>query len=57
VKRLGRLGSTRRVLQFVDGASCEVEDNEALAAMLAGHAVAPSRVSDGNAAGGLRSRP
>ena len=39
------LGSTRRVLQFVDGASCEVEDNEALAAMLAGHAVAPSRVS------------
>jgi len=39
------LGSTRRVLQFVDGASCEVEDNEALAAMLAGHVVAPSRVS------------
>ena len=39
------LGSTRRVLQFVDGASCEVADNEAFAAMLAGHGVAPSRVS------------
>jgi Zn-dependent protease with chaperone function len=39
------LGSTRRVLQFVDGASCEVADNEAFANMLAGHGVAPSRVS------------
>jgi Zn-dependent protease with chaperone function len=39
------LGSTRRVLQFVDGASCEVADNEAFATMLAGHGVAPSRVS------------
>lgn len=39
------LGSTRRVLQFVDGASCEVADNDALAAMLAGQGVAPSRVS------------
>lgn len=39
------LGSTRRVLQFVDGASCEVSDNDAFAAMLAGQGVAPSRVS------------
>ena len=39
------LGSTRRVLQFVDGASCEVADNEAFATMLAGHGAAPSRVS------------
>ena len=39
------LGSTLRVLQFVDGASCEVADNDAFATMLAGHGVAPSRVS------------
>jgi len=39
------LGDTRRVLQFVDGASCEVADNEAFAALLAGHGVTPSRVS------------
>jgi Zn-dependent protease with chaperone function len=39
------LGSTFRVLQFVDGASCEVADNDAFATMLAGQGVAPSRVS------------
>ena len=39
------LGSTRRVLQFVDGASCEVSDNETFAALLAGQGLAPSRVS------------
>ena len=39
------LGSTPRVLQFVDGASCEVTDNDAFAAFIAGHTVAPSRVS------------
>lgn len=39
------LGSTRRVLQFVDGASCEVSDNDAFASLVAGHTVAPSRVS------------
>ena len=39
------LGSTKRVLQFVDGASCEVGDNDAFAALLGAQGVAPSRVS------------
>ena len=39
------LGSTLRTLQFVDGASCEVADNDAFARLVAGHTVAPSRVS------------
>jgi Zn-dependent protease with chaperone function len=39
------LGSTFRVLQFVDGASCEVADNDAFATMLAGQGLSPSRVS------------
>ncbi len=39
------LGSTPRVLQFVDGASCEVTDTDGFAAFIAGHTVAPTRVS------------
>ena len=38
-------GSTPRVLRFVDGASCEVQDADALAALLAQHGIAPDRVS------------
>ena len=38
-------GSTPRILRFVDGASCEVEDAGALSAMLAQHGIAPDRVS------------
>ena len=38
-------GSTPRVLRFVDGASCEVEDGGAFAAMLARHGIAQDRVS------------
>ena len=38
-------GSTPRVLRFVDGASCEVQDAGALAAMLAQHGIARERVS------------
>ena len=39
------LGSTPRLLRFVGGASCDVSDNDALAAMLAEHGLAASRVS------------
>ena len=38
-------GSTPRVLRFVDGASCEVQDAGALAAMLSQHGIAHDRVS------------
>jgi Zn-dependent protease with chaperone function len=38
-------GSTPRVLRFVDGGSCEIEDARALAAALAEHGIAPDRVS------------
>ena len=38
-------GSTPRVLRFVDGASCEVQDAGALVGMLAKHGIAQDRVS------------
>jgi Zn-dependent protease with chaperone function len=39
------IGSTPRVLRFVDGASCEVGDHEGFAAMLAAHGLLASKVS------------
>jgi Zn-dependent protease with chaperone function len=39
------LGSTGRVLRFVDGATCEVGDAAGFTALLARHGLAPSRVS------------
>ena len=38
-------GSTPRVMRFVDGASCEVQDAVAFASMLAQHGIARDRVS------------
>jgi Zn-dependent protease with chaperone function len=39
------IGSTLRLLRFMNGASCEVAENDAFATMLAEHGMAPSRIS------------